>query len=163
MVIPSMNAFLVSKLDTISFYDIDEFIEFPECRIKIPLLAQTEEQKQPNQVINMTVSHNEEYLAAISGTNVIMDQQQPNQLFIFKRKRAFKEDEMDQFELIKQIRIRESFNLLKSTLSFYFKLPNKGKTKTDMLIFAERDRIFELNFLTNQIYDTVTFAYPMND
>jgi len=37
--VESMNAFLVSRIDTISFYDIDTFQEIKECEIKIPLLV----------------------------------------------------------------------------------------------------------------------------
>ena len=41
LLIPSMNAFLVSYGATIKFYDIDRFQEFVESKIEIPVLKVT--------------------------------------------------------------------------------------------------------------------------
>lgn len=40
--IGSMNAFLVSKIDKIHFYDIDTFKEMPKCLIEVPLFKNIE-------------------------------------------------------------------------------------------------------------------------
>ena len=112
----------------------------------------------------MQVSSNAEYLAVISGCQMIRMQQKPNQLFIFKRQRTYKENELDKFQLIKQLDIRKLFekDFVKASLSFYFKHPVKG-SKIDRLIFADRYKIFELNFETDQVYTTVTFQNPLKD
>jgi hypothetical protein len=52
--IESMNAFLVSKFDTIKFYDIDNFKEIKDCEIKIPLLPSVTREK--NEIISMQIS-----------------------------------------------------------------------------------------------------------
>lgn len=79
----SMNAFLVSQINLIKFYDIDSFMEMKSSMITIPLLeSQT---REPNEIIGMAKDVSENFLAVISGKNLIMDQQKPNQLFIFKR------------------------------------------------------------------------------
>ena len=71
-----MNAFIVSKLNLIKFYDIDTCVEMKSCMITIPLLeSQT---REPNEIIGMAKDVNENYLAVISGKNLIMDQQKPN-------------------------------------------------------------------------------------
>lgn len=74
--IESMNAFLVSKVDMIKFYNVDTFQELKECKINIPLLKS--ETREPNEIIAMQVSQNENLLAVISGKNLIMNEQKPN-------------------------------------------------------------------------------------
>lgn len=49
--IESMEAFLVSKIDEIKFFDINSFKEIEDCRIKVPLLPSTTREK--NQIISM--------------------------------------------------------------------------------------------------------------
>lgn len=74
--IASMNAFIVSKINEIHFYDVDNFRLMPDCTIKIPLL--TSETREKNEIISMQVSPNEDLLAVISGKNLIMNEQKPN-------------------------------------------------------------------------------------
>jgi hypothetical protein len=70
--IDTMNAFLVSMVDVIKFYDVDTFAEIPECEIKIPLLEKKEDEREPNEIISMQISYNEAFLGVISGKNLIM-------------------------------------------------------------------------------------------
>ena len=49
--IESMNAFLVSRIATIRFFDIDTFEEIHDCQINIPLLVSKE--REPNEIISM--------------------------------------------------------------------------------------------------------------
>jgi hypothetical protein len=42
--------------------------------------------REPNEIIAMNKCQNEEYLAIISGKNLIAAEQKINQLFVFKRK-----------------------------------------------------------------------------
>jgi hypothetical protein len=67
-----MNAFLVSKVDKIFFYDIDTFNEMEECMIQVPLLEKGEDEREPNEIITMQVSSNEMLLGIITGKNLIM-------------------------------------------------------------------------------------------
>ena len=83
--IESMNAFLVSMINIIKFYDVDTFDEIKECEIKIPLLDKGEDEREPNEIISMQISDHEQILGVISGKNLIMKEQKPNQLFLFKR------------------------------------------------------------------------------
>lgn len=68
--IESMNLFLVSNIDTINFYCIDTFKEEKECEIIVPLLKSNE--REPNEIISMEIDPTENFLAVITGKNLIM-------------------------------------------------------------------------------------------
>lgn len=55
--IESMNAFLVSRIDTIKFYDIDTFEELKESQIQVPLLKNDERERK--EIISMQMSSTE--------------------------------------------------------------------------------------------------------
>lgn len=74
--IESMNAFVVSMVDIIKFYEVDSYTEIKECLIKIPLFPSVT--REPNEIISMVISSTEEMLAVISGKNLIMNEQFPN-------------------------------------------------------------------------------------
>ena len=106
MALESMNAFAVSKLDTIKFFDCDSYKELPECKIKIPLMkSQT---REPSEIISMVASSDENYIAVISGKNLVKNEQFPNQLFVFKKIINLNvASERDRFELIKRVVIKD--------------------------------------------------------
>lgn len=52
--IESMEAFLVSRIDKIMFFDIHSFQEIDDCRIRVPLLESTTRER--NEIISMQVS-----------------------------------------------------------------------------------------------------------
>jgi hypothetical protein len=79
-------------------------------------------------------------LAVISGKNLIMNEQKPNQLFIFRRVKNFDPTKMDNFELIKRIVIREMPMFNKISMQFYFKNV-KGDKDPHEMIFAKQDQI----------------------
>ena len=95
--IDSMNAFLVSKIDKIFFYDTDSFNEMEDCMIQVPLLAKGEDEREPNEIISMQISSNENLLGVITGKNLIMKEQKANQLFLFKRLKNADPTKMDKF------------------------------------------------------------------
>ena len=70
--IESQRAFMVSKRDTIRMYDARTFQELDDFKIDIQLLPS--KSRERNEIIAMTTCHNEEYLAIISGKNLIMNQ-----------------------------------------------------------------------------------------
>jgi len=65
-----MNNFLVSKIDKIIMYDCETFEELDSVPVQL-LKADT---REPNQVIAMAKSQDEEYLAVISGKILIMNE-----------------------------------------------------------------------------------------
>lgn len=79
-------------------------------------------------------------LAVISGKNLIMNEQKPNQLFIFKRIKNLDPMKMDKFELVKRIVIREIPMFNKISMQFYFRNTKEGKDPTEM-IFAKQDQL----------------------
>jgi len=50
-----MNAFLVSNLNVIKFYDVDTFEEIKESQVTISLL-QSKDEREPNEIIGMIKS-----------------------------------------------------------------------------------------------------------
>jgi len=79
-----MNAYLVSKIDRVAVYDAETFQAVDE----IPITLLKADTREPNQVIAIQKSDDEEYLAIISGKILIMNEQATNQLFVFKKVRA---------------------------------------------------------------------------
>jgi hypothetical protein len=70
----------------------------------------------------MQISPKEDILAVISGKKLIMDENKPNQIFIFKRKKNLNasEDAMDQFEALKKIIIKDNPAFEKISMQFKF-------------------------------------------
>ena len=66
----TMNNFLVSNIDKIIMYDCETFEELDSVPVQL-LKADT---REPNQVIAMAKSQDEEYLAVISGKILIMNE-----------------------------------------------------------------------------------------
>jgi len=65
-----MNLFVVSNINLIKFYDSDTYQEIKSCMITIPLLPSVS--REPNEIISMQISQKEDFLAVISGKNLIM-------------------------------------------------------------------------------------------
>ena len=53
---------------------------------------------------------------------------------------------MDRFELINRVVVKDFFDKIRSTADFYFKLPVAKGGKPNRLMFADKERIFELNY-----------------
>ena len=79
--IGSSNVFLVTKTDKILMYDC---LSFKLCG-SIPITLLPTETREPNEIIGMEKSPCENWLAVVSGKNLVMNEQKQNQLFIFKR------------------------------------------------------------------------------
>ena len=78
----SMEIIMVTNVDKLMLFENITYQKVGE--IPIPLLKT--ESREPNEIIGIQKSDDEQYLAIISGKNLIMDEQKQNQLFIFKRK-----------------------------------------------------------------------------
>ena len=152
----SMNCFLVTNIDKVIMYDSDTFQE----RGRIPIKLLVAEGREPNEVIGMTASKDENWLAIISGKNLVMNMQGQNQLFIFKRIKgnAF---EQDKFEQQYRVVVKEIPFFQNVCMKFFFK--DEGKDKNgryrdpNSIIFAKRECIFTLNFITQEINEIYPF------
>ena len=70
------NMFMVSDRKVINFYHSGSYQEIEEQAIEIPLLkSKTREQAE---ILSMQLSHDDQFLAVVSGRNMIMDEQFPN-------------------------------------------------------------------------------------
>ena len=138
----SMNAFLVSQIDTIKFFDIDTYKEVKQCEIKVELLKS--ESRERNEIISMQISKCENFLAVVSGKNLIKAEQKPNQIFIYKRIKNLNPDAAtaDQFGLIKKVVIALNPEFEKMCMQFTFK-NTKYEREPDTLVFAKKDKIME--------------------
>ena len=104
----------------------------------------------------MVKSEDENYIAIISGKNLVMNEQKQNQLFIFKRKPAITDFDYDDYEQYKRIVIKDIPIFKKVVMQYYFKITKRGKPP-DSLVFARSDMIFELDYESH----TVTKVYQM--
>jgi hypothetical protein len=107
------------------------------------------------------MSREEQMLAVISGKNLIMNEQKPNQLFIFKRVKNLDPSKMDNLELIKRIVIREIPMFNKISMQFYFKNTRNGKDPNE-IIFAKQDQLMMINIETEEINTIVRFVTPLS-
>ena len=69
-----MDLYLVSKIDKILMYNIDDYTYIDEVPIKL-LKADT---REPNQILQMVKDSNEQYLAVITGKKLIMNEVKTN-------------------------------------------------------------------------------------
>ena len=65
------NMFLVSKGDKVFIFDIDTFKQVGE----IPLTLLKTETREKNEIIGMQKSQDDNFLAIISGKNLVMNEQ----------------------------------------------------------------------------------------
>lgn len=90
--LPSMKAFAVTQIDKVFLYSSEKFQRIGE----LPITLLATETREPNQIISIRKSMDDNYIACISGKNLIMKQQKANQLFIFKREKKAVVDKDDQ-------------------------------------------------------------------
>jgi hypothetical protein len=148
----TMNTILVTKVDKIYMYNNQDF----KCIGEIPIKLLPTETREPNQIIAMVKSNCEQFLAVISGKNLIMKQQKVNQLFVFKKK-VTNGPEVE-FELYKRIVVKDIAIFTKVCMQYYF----ENKNVIDSLLFVKADRIIKLNFDTEVIETLYEFQTPLN-
>ena len=148
----TMGTYLVTKIDQVIMYDSRTFKEVS----KIPIALLKTETREPNQVIAMQKCQDEEYLAIISGKILIMNEQKTNQLFIFKRVKS--NGEIDKFEQINRIVVKEMDIFEKVCMNYHFKAGSKGNKEKDTIIFCKQTEIFEMNFMTSECMTRYKFT-----
>ena len=104
----------------------------------------------------MQISSNEQMLGVISGKNLIMKEQQPNQLFLFRRIKNPDPNQMDKFGLIKHFVIKGNPIFYKIAMQFYFKTL-KGRDPQE-IIFAKQDSIIIMNIETEEVNVIANFT-----
>jgi hypothetical protein len=100
----SLGMIVVTNVDHLLLYDNRNFKLVKT--IPIPLLKT--ESREPNEIIGIQKSECENFIAVISGKNLIMNEQMQNQLFIFKRSNIYDTKNFtDLFRLHKRIIVKE--------------------------------------------------------
>jgi hypothetical protein len=140
-----MDVFLCSKVDKVCIYDSLTFKELGE----IPITLLKTETREPNQVIAIQKCQNEQYLAIISGKNLIMNEQKINQLFIFKREANKNPSKKDEFKFFNKT-ILKDIPIFKQ-VSMQFQFVNSSSKDRDSILFAKIDQLFTLNFNTGEV------------
>lgn len=106
----------------------------------------------------MAIDEDETYLAVLAGKTLIMRQQKPMQLHVYKivKNRVFRSEPL--FQLHKEIVIKDMKEFDNEVSSqFYFKIYEKAKKK-DTLLFAQKNRIISFNYMTGQIKTVCEFG-----
>ena len=152
----SMDSFLVGKGDTIRFYDINTYLERTGVAIEVPLIKS--ETREPSEIIGLQKSHDENTIAVISGKNLQKSEQFINQLFIFTRNTNPVDPSSDTFTLAHRHVLKDitEINVEFTAMNFHFKLPENG-TDPHTIIFARKDRLYELDYHTSKVTDKVIF------
>ena len=125
------NLVLISKIDRVITYDNETYEEVGN----IPITLLKTETREPNEVIGMVASADEEMVAVISGKNLVMDEQKQNQLFVFKKIKAPDIFSYDDFVLHKRIVVKDIPIFKQVSMQYHF----KKAEKYDTIIFCKPD------------------------
>lgn len=136
--LPTLNAFLVAKVDRITVHDSGHFGQINT----IPIKLMVTETREPNQVIGMTKSKCDKWLAVISGKHLIMNEQAQNQLFILK---MVKDENGVNFEQVERIVVKDMPFFSGVCMQYYFK---DFTDEPEELLFCKLTEIFALNIRT---------------
>ena len=98
-------------------------------------------------------------LAVITGKNLIMKEQKPNQLFLFKKVKNADPTKNDTFNLFKRILLKDNPKIGKISMQFYFR-NIKGREPFE-IVFAKQDSIITLNFETDEVKTLCKYTAPL--
>ena len=113
---PQSNLVLISMKDKVITYDNETYAKVGN----IPITLLISETREPNEVIGMQKSTDENWLAIISEKNLVMDEQKQNQLFIYKKKKSTNLFEYDEFVLHKRIVVKDLPIFKQVSMQFHF-------------------------------------------
>ena len=122
--------------------------------LPIPLLDS--ETREPNQIIGLQKSEDENYIAVVSGKNLVMDVQKQNQLFIFKKKRAKIAMTQDEFVLHKRIVVKDLPIFNEVCMNFHF-------NDSMEIIFVKADQVFKINVESEEVTTIYTFKERLSE
>ena len=142
-----INAIIVTEINKVRIYDS---VTYELCgEIKVQLLAA--EGREAPQMIGIEKSKDENWLAIITGRNLVKGAQAQNQLFVFKRNPGKKAGDKDLFEEYKWIKIRDIPEFDKVVMEFFFKNSEDPTLPPTSILFAKKENIFELNIETSAV------------
>jgi len=151
--LPSLDVFLVAKVDQITVHDSNHFNQINT----IPIKLMVTETREPNQVIGMTKSKCEKWLAVISGKNLIMNGQAQNQLFILK---MVKDENGVNFEQVERIVVKDMPFFSGVCMQYYFK---DFKDEPEEILFCKKTELFSLNIKTKEFKTIHTFSPALTE
>jgi hypothetical protein len=135
----------------VKIYDTDNYLECGELEIKL-LVTET---REPNEIISLQCCQSDEYLAIISGKNLIMNEQKPNQLFVYRR-----QADGGYGNFIHRVVVKDIEHFKQVSMNFHFRIKVGTNDRTEIL-FAKIDEIFALNFETQEITTLYKFKDPL--
>lgn len=133
-------------------YDSDTFEELGQIDIELP----EQNTRELSQVLAIQKSHDEEYIALITGKILIMNEQKPSQLIVYRRVN----DGMltrGEFELVKSLCLEDFDVFQKVCMKYHFKA---HRPYCDTLLFTKIDQIFQLNYMTEEVRTIYDFSAP---
>ena len=71
----------MTKIDKVTMYDSETY---QECG-QLPITLLKTETREANEIISIGTCQNEEYIAVVSGKNLVGGAQKINQLFVFRK------------------------------------------------------------------------------
>ena len=142
--VKSMNKFFVSKMDEIHVYCATNLVLVD----KIKIALEPSDSREPNQIISMQFCQNEEYLGVINGKHLIKEEKQAQCLNILKKGINIETGQQEYIHYKEVCIHQEDYKDI--AMSFIFKY--KDGLERDTCIFANKERVFELNFETKEIH-----------
>ena len=149
--IKSQGKFLVAKIDKVKIYDTDQYQECGELEIKL-LPTET---REPNEIIALQCCQTDEYLAIVSGKNLIMNEQKQNQLFIYRR-----QPDGEYGNFIHRVVLKDIEHFKQVSMNFHFRII-PGTSERKEILFAKIDEIFALNFTNESITTLYKFEVAL--
>lgn len=152
--VKGMNCFFVSKLDEIHIYCSTNLRRVQTIKLEL----EDSDSREPNQIISMHFCQNEEYLGVIAGKNLIKEEKQSQCFYILKREINTLTNQVD-YQIFKRVCLHENQDFQGISMKFIFK--NQDGLFRDTCIFANKDRVFELNFETEKLTTFYKFQNPL--
>ena len=101
--IMTSNQILVSTTDKVMILDNETYEQVGT----LPVTLLKTETREPNMVIGIQKSVDEEFVAVVTGKNLVMDEQKQNQLYVFTRQKRINDFTYDDYSLVRKIVIKD--------------------------------------------------------
>lgn len=109
--------------------------------------------REPNEIIGIQKSKDEQYIAVCSGKNLVMNEQKQNQLFIYIKKKARIPMMPDEFVVHKRIVVKDLEIFNEVCMNFHF-------INSHEILFVKADQIFKIDFDTEEVTTIYSFEEP---
>lgn len=145
----------MTEINKVRIYDCTTFELKGE--VKVQLLAK--DGREEPQMIGIEKSKDENWIAIITGRNLVKGAQAQNQLFVYRRIPGKTASDKDLFEEYKWIKIRDIPEFDKVVMEFFFKNQSDPTLPPASILFAKKENVFELDLETS----TVTAVHRFKD